>query len=404
MLKGKHIVIGITGGIAAYKIPYLVRLLVREGAEVRVMMTHAATDFVTPLTLSTLSQHEIITEPFDAETGKWNSHVDLGRWADLMLFAPVTANTLGKMSHGIADNFLTTAYLSAKCPVFLAPSMDLDMFLHPSTQKNLEILRSYGNRIIEPKTGELASGLIGPGRMEEPEELFGIIRDFFFRHDDFKDKKILVTAGPTYEPIDDVRFLGNHSSGRMGFALAEAATDLGGEVTLIAGPVSIDKPDPKIHRIDVGTAEEMLRECERAIDETDILIMAAAVADYRMENPIPGKHKRTQKPLELQLTPNPDILKTLAHRKKAGQCFVGFALESGSGMASAQKKLKDKSLDIIVLNSLQDKGAGFGGTTNKVTIFTRSGEKIEGICKSKKEVAADILNVIRDYLSKQHKA
>jgi phosphopantothenoylcysteine decarboxylase / phosphopantothenate---cysteine ligase len=401
MLEGKHIVIGITGGIAAYKIPYLVRLLVKEGAEVRIMMTHAATDFVTPLTLSTLSQNEVIIEPFDETTGSWNSHVDLGQWADLMLFAPATANTMGKMAHGIADNFLTTAYLSAKCAVFLAPSMDLDMFLHPTTQKNLEILRSFGNTIIEPKTGDLASGLTGPGRMEEPEEIFGVIRDFFFQPNDLKDRNILITAGPTFEPIDDVRFLGNHSSGRMGFALAKIASDLGAKVTLVSGPVSLETPDKQIRRIDIQTAEEMLAACNQEIRDADILIMAAAVADYRMEEPIRGKHKKTNQPMELRLTQTPDVLKSLSAQKRADQCFVGFALESDDGMASAQKKLKEKSLDIIVLNSLKDEGAGFGGTTNKVTILTRFGEQIDGDCKPKSEVAAEILSVISDYLSKQ---
>ncbi|MBL7139032.1 MAG: bifunctional phosphopantothenoylcysteine decarboxylase/phosphopantothenate--cysteine ligase CoaBC [Bacteroidales bacterium] len=394
MLKGKHIVIGITGGIAAYKIPYLVRLLVREEALVRVIMTPAAKDFVTPLTLATLSQHDVIFHPFNHETGAWNSHVELGQWADLMLFAPTTANTLGKMAHGVADNFLVTAYLSAKCPVMIAPSMDLDMFQHPTTLKNLEILQSFGNIIIDAQVGELASGLSGPGRMEEPENILKIIKDFFFQRQELTGKRILVTAGPTYEKIDPVRFVGNHSSGLMGFSLAEEAASRGGEVLLVTGPVTLQTYHPAIRRVDVTTAAEMFKACQDHIGEINILIMAAAVADYTMQYPAAEKLKKRPEKLTLTLSPTPDILKELGKQKRPGQCFVGFALETENYLKNARKKLKDKSLDLIVLNSLKEKGAGFGVTTNKVTILSRSGQMIKGKLKPKKEVASDIIDSI----------
>ncbi len=398
MLKGKHIVLGITGGIAAYKIPYLIRLLIREGADVRVIMTAAARDFVTPLTLATLSKHDVIFHPFNLETGAWNSHVELGQWADLMLFAPLTANTMGKMAHGIADNFLVTAYLSAKCPVMLAPSMDLDMFQHPSTQKNLEILKSFGNTIIDAQVGELASGLSGPGRMEEPEKLFEIICDFFFQSQELKGKKILVTAGPTHEKIDPVRFLGNHSSGLMGFSLANEAANRGGNVTLITGPVDNHEIHPTIKRIDVTSATEMLQACRKQISKTDILIMAAAVADYTIKKPLSGKLKKRSDLITLELSPTTDILHELKKLKKEDQCFIGFALETDNEMENAKEKLKSKSLDLIVLNSLNEKGAGFGFPTNKVTILTKNGKTIKGNLKSKKEVASDILFAISEYI------
>jgi len=394
MLKGKHIVIGITGGIAAYKIPYLVRLLVREGALVRVIMTPAAKDFVTPLTLATLSQHDVIFHPFNHETGSWNSHVELGQWADLMIFAPVTANTLGKMAHGIADNFLVTAYLSAKCPVMVAPSMDLDMYQHPTTRKNLEILRGFGNIIIDAQVGELASGLSGPGRMEEPENILQIISNFFFQRATLTGKRILVTAGPTYESIDPVRFIGNHSSGQMGFSLAEEIANRGGEVVLITGPVSLNTHHPGIRRIDVKTASEMRQACLEYIGETDILIMASAVADYTLENPSLEKLKKRGDKLTLTLSPTADILKELGEKKKSGQFFAGFALETEDALQNAEKKLKSKFLDLIVMNSLKDAGAGFGGATNKVTMISSSGKMVVGDLKSKREVASDIVDEI----------
>lgn len=392
MLKGKHIVIGITGGIAAYKIPYLIRLLVREGALVRVMMTPSARDFVTPLTLATLSRNDVIFHPFNQETGAWNSHVELGHWADLMLFAPATANTLSKMANGIADNFLVTAYLSAKCPVMIAPSMDLDMYQHPTTQKNLEILRGFGNIIMEAQVGELASGLSGRGRMEEPENLFQAISNFFFQRQELTGKKVLVTAGPTHEKIDSVRFIGNHSSGLMGFSIAEEVADRGGEVILITGPVSIQTDHPAIRRIDVTTAAEMYQACLDHIGETDILVMSAAVADYMPDNPASGKLKKKQEKLTLTLSPTHDILRELGNNKKTGQLFVGFALESEDILPNAVKKMQDKFLDLIIVNSLNVPGAGFGTPTNQVTILSSSGRTVTGELKPKREVASDIVD------------
>ncbi|MBE0647706.1 MAG: bifunctional phosphopantothenoylcysteine decarboxylase/phosphopantothenate--cysteine ligase CoaBC [Bacteroidales bacterium] len=394
MLKGKHIVIGITGGIAAYKIPYLIRLLVREGAVVRVIMTPAAKDFVTPLTLATLSQNDVIFHPFNHETGAWNSHVELGQWADLMLFAPTTANTLGKMANGIADNFLVTAYLSAKCPVMIAPSMDLDMYQHPTTRKNLDILKGYGHIIIDAQVGELASGLTGPGRMEEPENILEQITSFFFQHEELKGKRILVTAGPTYEKIDPVRFVGNHSSGQMGFCIAEEAAGRGGDVVLISGPVNLHTNHPSIRRINVTTASEMHQACIDHFSSSDILIMAAAVADYTIESPASGKLKKKAEEFTLTLSPTADILKELGEKKRADQYLVGFALETDDGLESAKKKLKNKSLDLIVMNSLKDDGAGFGGATNKVIMISSNGNTVTGELKPKREVASDIVDAI----------
>ncbi|MBN1200044.1 MAG: bifunctional phosphopantothenoylcysteine decarboxylase/phosphopantothenate--cysteine ligase CoaBC [Bacteroidales bacterium] len=394
MLKGKHIVIGITGGIAAYKIPYLIRALVREGAQVRVMMTPSARDFVTPLTLATLSRNDVIFHPFNPDTGTWNSHVELGRWADLMLFAPTTANTLAKMANGIADNFVVTSYLSAKCPVMIAPSMDLDMYQHPTTQKNIEVLRGFGNIILEAQVGELASGLSGKGRMEEPENIFQAISNFFFQQQDLTGKKVLVTAGPTYEKIDPVRFIGNHSSGLMGYSIAEEVAERGGEVILISGPVILHTDHPAIRRIDVTTAAEMHQACLDHIGETDILVMAAAVADYTPDHPASSKLKKKQEKMTLTLSPTHDILKELGMNKKTGQLFVGFALETDDVLMNAEKKLQNKFLDLIVVNSLNVPGAGFGTPTNQVTILSSSGRTVTGELKPKREVATDIVNEI----------
>jgi phosphopantothenoylcysteine decarboxylase / phosphopantothenate---cysteine ligase len=394
MLKGKKIVIGVTGSIAAYKIPFLVRLLVKEGAEVRVIMTPAAADFVTPLTLATLSRNDVIFHPFDKETGRWNSHVELGIWADLMLFAPVTAATLGKMAGGVADNFLVTAYLSAKCPVMVAPAMDLDMYQHPSTQKNIATLRSYGNRIIEPQTGELASGLSGPGRLEEPERILEIIHSFFLQSRELKGKKVLVTAGPTFEKIDPVRFIGNRSSGRMGFALAEEAAGRGAEVTLITGPVQIGAVHPAIRRIDVESAAAMYKSCIKHAGKSDIILMSAAVADYTPATPANSKIRKQDATLNLRMEPTTDILLELGKKKKKGQLIVGFALETDHEEASALKKLRSKNLDMVVLNSLRDAGAGFDVPTNKVTLFLRNGKVIKGELKEKPGVACDIFDAL----------
>lgn len=395
MLKGKKIVIGITGSIAAYKIPFLVRLLIREEVMVRVIMTPSAVDFVTPLTLSTLSRANVIIDPFKETTGEWNNHVELGSWADAMVFAPVTANTLGKMANGIADNFLVTAYLSAKCPVFIAPAMDLDMYNHPSTQKNIALLRSYGNTIIEPQTGELASGLSGPGRMEEPETILSNLRFFFDRKKDFLGKKIVVTAGPTFEAIDPVRFISNHSSGLMGFSIAEEAYRRGADVTLISGPTRLEVNNPGIHYKKVVSAADMQQACKQAFPLCDIVIMAAAVADYTPSEVSSVKLKKKDQTTSIELKKTTDILEEFGKKKKKNQLLVGFALESGNGIKNAGAKLKQKNLDLVILNSLDDKGAGFEVPTNKVTIIGKKGVIMAGELKDKRAVAADILDIIK---------
>jgi phosphopantothenoylcysteine decarboxylase/phosphopantothenate--cysteine ligase len=395
MLRGKKIVLGITGSIAAFKVPALIRLLKKEGAEVQVIMTPCARDFVTPLTLSTLSGNPVITEPFDRQDGTWHSHVDLGQWADLYLYAPVSANTLAKMAHGIADNFLLTAYLSAKCPVFFAPAMDLDMYRHPTTRRNIEILQSFGNTLIEPTVGELASGLCGAGRMEEPEQILEFVREHFtIRQGKFKGRKVLVTAGPTYENIDPVRFIGNHSSGLMGFAIAEEFAKQAAEVTLVTGPVSLKTESPSISRIDVTSAAEMYTACMKFAGKADIIIMAAAVADYTPKNPANDKMKKTGGMLTVEMVPTRDILAELGSAKKKKQLLVGFALETKDEEKNALKKLKEKNLDLIILNSLNDEGAGFKTLTNKITVYSVNDKPVSFPLKSKKELAADILGII----------
>jgi len=400
MLKGKHIILGITGGIAAYKCATLTRLLVKAGAEVQVIMTPNAKQFIQPLTLSTLSGKPVISEFFTANTGQWNSHVDLGLWADALIIAPATASTIGKMAHGVADNMLVTTYLSAKAPVFVAPAMDLDMMRHPSTVRNLELLRSYGNHIIEPAEGELASHLIGKGRMEEPENIVKAIDEFFSRGEDLQGKRVLITAGPTVEKIDPVRYISNFSSGKMGFALADECTSRGAQVTLVAGPVSIKTECPSIERVDVTTAVEMHDAVMAALPQADAIILCAAVADYRVENIANSKIKRekTENPI-IQLTPNPDIARAVGQAKRPDQVSVGFALETDNESTNAQGKLERKNLNFIVMNSLRDKNAGFQVDTNKVTIFTDNGDVIEGECKSKRAVAHDIVDILQKYLS-----
>ena len=402
MLKGKHIILGITGGIAAYKCATLTRLLVKAGAEVQVIMTPNAKQFIQPLTLSTLSGKPVISEFFTANTGQWNSHVDLGLWADAMIIAPATASTIGKMANGIADNMLVTTYLSAKAPVFVAPSMDLDMMRHPSTIRNLELLRSYGNHIIEPAEGELASHLIGKGRMEEPENIAKALDNFFSSSQDLKEKHVLITAGPTVEKIDPVRYISNFSSGKMGFALAEECASRGAHVTLVAGPVALKIQNSNINRIDVTTAIEMHDAVMQALPQSDAIILCAAVADYRVEHVAESKIKRekTQNPV-IQLTPNPDIARAVGLAKRDDQVSVGFALETDNEQANAQGKLERKNLNFIVMNSMRDKNAGFQVDTNKVTIFTDKGETIQGECKSKRDVARDIVDVLYTYLSRQ---
>lgn len=394
MLKGKKILIGITGSIAAYKIPLLIRLLKKEGAEVKIVMTPCAKDFVTPLTLSTLSQQPVLIEPYDKTDGSWNSHVDWGRWADVFIMAPVSANTLAKMASGIADNLLTTTYLAAKCTVFFAPAMDLDMFHHPTTQKNIDTLLSYGNHLIAPQEGELASGLCGAGRMEEPEEILRIVTDFFLKRNLLSGKKVLISAGPTYELIDPVRFIGNFSSGKMGYALAEDAAARGAQVALVSGPVGLKPLHPGISLISVTSAEQMAEACFSEFKSSDITIMAAAVADYTVTDPAPVKIKKSGDKLTIELSKTTDILATLGKQKRAGQFLAGFALETDNEKSNALIKLKNKNLDMIVLNSLNDQGAGFGHDTNKVTIITSDGAEAEVPLKSKKDVAAVILDVI----------
>lgn len=395
ILSGKHIILGICGGIAAYKSVSLLRLFIKAGAEVQVVITPAGKEFITPVTLSALSHKPVVSEFFTANTGEWHSHVDLGLWADCMVIAPATASTIGKMAHGIADNMLVTTYLSAKSPVFVAPAMDLDMMKHPSTQANLELISSYGNYIIEPETGYLASGLEGKGRMEEPEKIVEYLEAYFSSRCDMEGKKVLITAGPTHEKIDPVRFIGNYSSGKMGYALAEECANRGAEVTLVSGPVNLRAENPAIRTVNVETAREMLSACQEVFPDVDVAVMCAAVADYAPAHPQDHKIKREHQDVPtIELIKNPDIAATLGKEKKQYQILVGFALETDNEFSNATEKLQRKNLDMIVLNSMRDKGAGFGTDTNKVSIFDRSGNRIDFPLKSKKDVATDIVNEI----------
>lgn len=395
MIKGKHILLGITGGIAAYKAATLARLFVKAGAEVQVVMTPNAKEFITPLTLSTLTGKPVISEFFTANTGEWHSHVDLGLWTDAMVIAPATASTIAKMANGVADNMLVTTYLSARSQVFVAPAMDFDMMRHPSTVANIEKLRAYGNRIIEPTEGELASHLVGKGRMEEPEKIFETICRFFNEKDDLKGKKMLITAGPTYEKIDPVRFIGNYSSGKMGYALAGEAAGRGARVTLVSGPVSLTLNHPNVDIVKVESAKEMLAACESAFPQSDISIMCAAVADYAPAHKYESKIKREHHDIPvIELVKNTDIAATLGAKKHPGQLLAGFALETDNAMVNAREKMQRKNLDMIVLNSLRDTGAGFGTDTNKVTILLPDGTTKAFDLKSKSEVARDIIDTI----------
>lgn len=390
-LNGKKIVLGITGSIAAYKAAVLIRLLIKKGAEVQVVITPAGKEFITPITLSALTSKPVISEFFAQRDGSWHSHVALGQWADAMLVAPATASSIGKMAHGIADNMLITTYLSMKAPVFVAPAMDLDMFAHPSTTANLNTLRSYGNHIIEPAEGELASHLVGKGRMEEPENIVAYLERYFAQRDELAGKKIVITAGPTYEKIDPVRFIGNYSSGKMGFALAEECAARGAEVTLVAGPVQMKISHPAIHRIDVESCAEMYEATTAAFTEANAAILCAAVADFTPETTADTKIKREGDDLVLRLKPTHDIAAALGRMKQPHQHLVGFALETNDETAHAQDKLRRKNLDFIVLNSLRDAGAGFRHDTNKVTIISNNNIK-EYPLKSKTEVAKDIVD------------
>jgi phosphopantothenoylcysteine decarboxylase/phosphopantothenate--cysteine ligase len=397
MLKGKHILIGVTGGIAAYKSASIIRLLVKDGAEVKVIMTEHAKEFITPLTLATLSKHPVFTGFFDPENGNWNSHVDLGLWADLFLIAPATANSIAKMATGLADNLLLTTYLSARCPVFVAPSMDMDMLNHPATIINIETLKAFGNTILEPTSGELASGLTGKGRMAEPEDMVKEITDFFTKkksYEPLKGKKLLINAGPTREPIDPVRFISNFSSGKMGVALADAAAELGAQVDLVIGPVNVLPLNNTINVIQVTTAQSMAAECISRFDDCDIAILSAAVADYTPDEKSESKIKKHDNELVLKLKPTTDIAAALGKIKKKSQLIAGFALETDNEIENATKKLIRKNLDIIVLNSLRENGAGFGHDTNKITIIDRYNNIDKFELKSKAEAAKDILNKI----------
>jgi phosphopantothenoylcysteine decarboxylase/phosphopantothenate--cysteine ligase len=392
-LAGKRIILGVTGSIAAYKAVYLLRLLIKEGAEVQVIMTPAAREFVGPVTFSALSGNSVLSDFFASEGGDWNSHVDMGVSADLMLVAPLTATTLGKMVHGVADNLLVTTYLSARCPVVVAPAMDMDMYRHPSTQGNLDILKGYGNLVIEPGSGELASGLEGMGRMEEPEEILSFIRQMASEPSKKKllNKRVLVTAGPTHENIDPVRFIANHSSGKMGFAIAEAFAAEGATVSLITGPVSLNTHTTGIEVTRVSSAAEMFEACSALIKQMDIAVFNAAVSDYTPAEPSGKKVKRGEGEWIIRLEPTRDIAAEMGRRKSKGQVLVGFALETDNEEEHAFSKLKKKNLDLVVLNSMQDAGAGFGTDTNRVTMMDHSGylEKFE--LKPKSQVASDLV-------------
>ena len=400
MLKGKHIILGICGGIAAYKSAYLLRLLIKAGAEVQVVITPAGKEFITPVTLSALSGKPVISEFFTANTGSWNSHVDLGLWADAMVIAPATASTIGKMANGIADNMLVTTYLSAKAPVFIAPAMDLDMFAHPSTQRNLQLLRQYGNHIIEPASGELASHLVGKGRMEEPENIVKVLEEYFAISQSLAGKRIMVTAGPTYEKIDPVRFIGNYSSGKMGYAIAEECASRGAEVVIVSGPVNVKATNKLISVVDVESAQEMYNASVAEFPQCDAAIMCAAVADYTVENQASHKIKREHDEIPvIRLKKNPDIAAALGSMKQDGQLLVGFALETDNERENALAKLQRKNLDFIVLNSLNEPGAGFMTDTNKVTIIGNDGTCQEYGLKDKKLVARDIVDTLTGKLS-----
>jgi phosphopantothenoylcysteine decarboxylase/phosphopantothenate--cysteine ligase len=394
MLKDKKILLGVCGSIAAYKVAVLTRLLIKSGVQVKVIMTPAARDFITPLTLATLSRNPVLTDFTNDNSGQWTNHVELGLWADAFVIAPASAHTLAKMAHGLCDNLLLAVYLSARCPIFFAPAMDLDMLRHPATGKNITTLSAYGNHLIQPGFGELASGLVGTGRMAEPEEILASLNLFFSGQHKLKGKKVLVTAGPTYEAIDPVRFIGNHSTGKMGFALAEALANKGAEVNLVTGPTNEHTEHPAINVERVTTAKEMLDACSTYFPEADIAVLSAAVADYRPVETAKQKMKKDTEGLTLALTKTEDIAAALGKRKHNGQLIVGFALETEEEETNALKKLEAKNFDLIVLNSLNDPGAGFGYETNKVTILDGKKNAKTFDLKSKKKVAEDIVDAI----------
>jgi phosphopantothenoylcysteine decarboxylase / phosphopantothenate---cysteine ligase len=394
MLKNKKILLGISGSIAAYKIAFLTRLLVKEEAEVQIVMTQAAKEFITTLTLATLSKKPVLSEFVKDQTGTWNNHVDLGLWADVLLIAPATAHTLAKCANGICDDLLTAVYLSAKCPVMFAPAMDLDMYQHPSTIENLKKLQSFGNQLVKSNFGELASGLVGEGRMAEPEELVEILTKHFSGNPILKGKKVLITAGPTQEPIDPVRFISNHSTGKMGYAIANKFAKAGAEVTLVSGQVALKSPDASINLVKIRSAKEMFEATKLYFEEADIIILSAAVADYTPAVVADKKIKKKEDTFNIELTKTVDIAKTLGATKRPEQLMVGFALETDNEVENAIGKIKSKNLDMIVLNSLQNSGAGFGHDTNKISIIKRDGTMIDFDLKSKKDVATDIVDEV----------
>jgi len=395
MLKGKKILIGITAGIAAYKIPFLIRLLIKEGAEVKVVMTAEACNFVTPLTLSALSQNPVSIEPFSPADGSWHSHIELGSWADAFVIAPLTANTMAKMATGITDNLLLATYLAARCPVFYAPSMDVDMYHHKTTQQNISALQSHGNILIAPHAGELASGLTGMGRLEEPQKIVEILQNYFSKQLSLSGKYILISSGPTIEPIDPVRFISNYSSGRMGNALALEAASRGAYVTFVSGPVNEYPSHPSIKIVKVNSAAEMYASCTELFAKADVCIMAAAVADYTPQNPEAEKIKKKEDSFHINLVKTKDILSELGKTKNNKQLLIGFALETNNEINNAIAKLHTKNLDFIVLNSLKDEGSGFGFVTNKISIIGKD-QKINNFeLKTKTEVAADLFDFIQ---------
>ncbi|KAA9347880.1 bifunctional phosphopantothenoylcysteine decarboxylase/phosphopantothenate--cysteine ligase CoaBC [Larkinella humicola] len=401
-LTGKKILLGVTGSIAAYKSALLIRLLIKSGAEVQVIMTPAAKDFITPLTLATLSKRPVFSEFIHSGgqgEGQWNNHVELALWADLLVIAPVSAHTLAKLAHGFCDDLLSAVYLSAKCPVFLAPAMDLDMYRHPTTLENLRRLESFGNHLIQAEHGELASGLVGEGRLAEPEHIVNDLERHFAHRPVFRHKRILITAGPTQEPIDPVRFISNHSSGKMGYAIARAFAQAGADVTLVSGPTVQPLPDPAIRRIAVRSAREMFEATAEEFSKAHVVVLAAAVADYTPLQPADQKIKKKETVFGLEMTKTVDIAATLGQQKRPDQITVGFALETNDELANALGKLRTKNFDLIVLNSLRDPGAGFGHDTNKITVIDKDERMYEFDLKSKDKVAEDLLNLIQEQLS-----
>jgi phosphopantothenoylcysteine decarboxylase/phosphopantothenate--cysteine ligase len=396
MLRGTNILVGVTGSIAAYKSAILIRSLVKEGANVKVIMTPSSTDFISPLTLSTLSKNPVNLEFFKSNSGEWISHVELGLWADIFVIAPATANSIAKFSNGICEDLLAAVYLSARCPVFIAPAMDLDMYHHPATRANIRTLISFGNKIINADHGELASGLVGEGRMAEPEAIVQILSDYLRSKQTFEGKTALVTAGPTYEAIDPVRYIGNHSSGKMGYAIAKELADRGAIVRLVSGPANLELTHANITIIPVTSAQEMYEKCEEVFEESDIIVLSAAVADYKPKETAKEKIKKSQDQMQLELQKTVDIAAALGNRKRKNQVLVGFALESENEFENAKIKLHKKKFDFIVLNSIRESGAGFGHDTNKITIIDRSEAVKQFELKSKTAVAVDIINEIQN--------